>query len=529
MNPATATSFNLYDLFAIVADAVGDREAAVQGGRRLSYRQLDDRARRLATAWAAEGIGPGDHIGLQLQNSTEYLEGMLAAFLLRAVPVNVNYRYVADELRYLFADAGLVALVHEPAFASNVDLARAGAPGLRSTLLRGESYEAALAAVEPLDPATVSGRSGEDRYILYTGGTTGKPKGVVWRCEDIFFAALGGGGQPPVADPTELGPRALRGRTRLFPASPFMHGSAHWMALSTLYRGGTVVIDTDPGFDARRTWEVVEREAVTWLVIVGDAFARPLVDALDDDDRRDLTSLTVILSGGAILSPIVKHALLARLPGCLVVDGFGASETGGQGQMVAAPGTAGSSPRFEMGEETMVLDDDLRPVLAGSGAVGRLARRGRIPLGYHNDEARTAATFPTVDGVRWSVPGDLATVEHDGTITVLGRGSVSINTGGEKVHPEEVEAVLKAHPDVYDAVVVGVPDDRWGERVAAIVQLRAGAVRPPSLGELATHARRTLAGYKVPRSVVVVEEILRSPSGKADYRWARMTAEAVSA
>ena len=512
------TGFNLASLFETVAGAVPDREAAVHGDRRLSYADLDERAGRLAAVLAGAGVGAGDHVGLHLWNGTEYLEGMLAAFKLRAVPVNINYRYVADELRYLFVDAGLVAVVHEPAFADLV--ARARPPALGFTLARGGEYEAALKSV-PAPASPQAGRSGDDRYILYTGGTTGPPKGVVWRHEDIFFAALGGGGDPPITAPSELSERAQLGRTRLLPACPFMHGSAHWMAFSTLFRGGTIVIDPSPTFQPDGVWELIDRERVTFLVIVGDAFARPLLDALDTADRPpwDLSSLTVILSGGAVLSPTVKDALLERLPGCMVVDGFGASETGGQGSMVAVARASGTNPRFAMDPATAVLDDDLRPVSPGSGVVGRLARRGRIPLGYHNDPERTASTFPVVDGVRWSVPGDLARVEDDGTITVLGRGAVSINTGGEKVHPEEVEAALKGHPAVFDAVVVGVPDERWGQRVTAVVQLRTGAVEP-SVEDLAAHARTTLAGYKVPRSLVVVDEVVRSPSGKADYRWA---------
>lgn len=517
-------TFNLADLFAVVAGAVPDREAVVDGDRRLSYADLDERSRRLASVLRENGIGAGDHVGLHLHNGSEYLEGMLAAFLLRAVPININYRYVADELRYLFDDADLTAVVHEPEFSPLIEEVRGDVATLRYSLARGGAYEAAIADAEPLDPALVGGRSGDDHYILYTGGTTGLPKGVVWRQEDIFFGALGGGGQPPIETPGELAERAPRGRTRMLPASPFMHGSAHWMALSTLFTGGSVVIDPEPGFDPHRTWRLVDAERVTYLVIVGDAFGRPLVEALRTGGH-DASSLTVILSGGAILSPAVKDDLLDALPGCLVVDGFGASETGGQGQMIAIPGAGGTNPRFTMGSQTAVLDDDLRPVAPGSGTIGRVARRGRVPLGYYKDPVKSAATFPVVDGERWSVLGDLATVEEDGTITVFGRGSVSINTGGEKVHPEEVEVALKAHPAVFDAVVVGVPDERWGQRVAAIVELRNGEVRP-SVEDLANHARATLAGYKVPRSVVVVDEIVRSPSGKADYRWARRTAEA---
>lgn len=516
-------TFNLADLFAVVAGAVPDREAVVDGAMRLSYADFLDRTRRLAAVLRANGVGAGDHVGLHLHNGVEYLEGMLAAFLLRAVPININYRYVAEELRYLFDDADIVALVHERDFAPLIDEVRPDVPTLRFTIARGAAYEAALAATRPLDPALVPGRSGDDHYILYTGGTTGLPKGVVWRQEDIFFAALGGGGQPPIDTPSELAERALRGRTRMLPACPFMHGSAHWMALSTLFTGGSIVIDPEGGFDPHRIWRLVDAERVTYLVIVGDAFGRPLVEALRSGEH-DASSLTVILSGGAILSPAVKDDLLAALPGCLIVDGFGASETGGQGQMIAIPGAGGTNPRFTMGSQTAVLDDDLQPIAPGSGTIGRVARRGRVPVGYYKDPAKSAATFPVVDGERWSVLGDLATVEDDGTITVFGRGSVSINTGGEKVHPEEVEAALKAHPAVFDAVVVGVPDERWGQRVAAIVELRDGE-RSPTVEDLADHARATLAGYKVPRSMVVVDEIVRSPSGKADYRWARRTAE----
>jgi acyl-CoA synthetase (AMP-forming)/AMP-acid ligase II len=303
-----------------------------------------------------------------------------------------------------------------------------------------------------------------------------------------------------------------------------MHGTAHWMAFTTLYTGGTVVIADDVAFDPRALWALVAAESVNFLVIVGDAFARPLVDALDDPaatPAEDLAGLAVILSGGAILSPALKSALADRLPGCMIIDGYGSSEAGGQGQSITVAGAEPTRvPRFRVNDQTTVLDDDLRP--AAAGVVGKLARRGHVPLGYYKDPEKSAATFPVVDGVRWSVPGDHARIEEDGSITLLGRGSVSINTGGEKVYPEEVEAALKAHPSVFDAVVVGVPDPRWGERVVAVVQLRPDHVldRP----DLDAHVRRHVAGYKAPREVVVVDRVERSPSGKPDYRWGKATA-----
>ena len=349
----------------------------------------------------------------------------------------------------------------------------------------------------------------------------------MWRAEDIFFGAFGGGnlGEAPITSPEEI-VDSLDLHRRGLPVCPFMHGTAHWMAFGTLYSGGTVVISPDRHLDPARLWRLIEHERATFLVIVGDAFARPLVEAFDRlDPAPDVTPLTVVLSGGAVLSPSVKKAWVERFPAMLVVDGFGASETGGQGQSVSAAGAPiESAPRFRVNDETTVLDDDLRPV--APGVVGKLARRGHVPLGYYRDPEKTAETFPVIDGARWSVPGDHARIEDDGTITVLGRGSVSINTGGEKVYPEEVESALKSNDAVFDAVVVGVPDERWGERVTAVVQARPGAA--PTLDSLAEHTRAQLASYKVPRSLVLVDEIVRSPSGKPDYRWARATAVAAA-
>ena len=530
--------FNLADLWERVVDEIPDHEAIVCGERRLTYAQADARANRLAHHLAGLGIGPGDHVALYLYNGTEYLEGMLAAFKLRAVPINVNYRYGEDELRYLLADANARAVVFHREFAPTLAAVQRALPELAGFVVVDDesgvaiptdalplpdvtAYEDALAAASPA--RDFDERSADDLYILYTGGTTGMPKGVMWRAEDIFFGAFGGGnlGDAPITSPEQI-VDTLEPHRRGLPACPFMHGTAHWMAFGTLYSGGTVVISPDRHLDPERLWRLIDRERVSFLVIVGDAFARPLVEALDHlDPAPDVSALTVVLSGGAVLSPSVKTAWVEHLPGALLVDGFGASETGGQGQSVsAAGGPIETAPRFRVNDETMVLGDDLRPLPPGE--IGKLARRGHVPLGYYRDPEKSAATFPVIDGVRWSVPGDHARIEDDGTITVLGRGSVSINTGGEKVYPEEVESALKSHPAVFDAVVVGVPDERWGERVTAVVQPRPGTT--PALDDLAEHTRAHLASYKTPRALVLVDEIVRSPSGKPDYRWARATA-----
>ena len=516
--------FQLADLYEVVADAVPERTALVAGDTRLTYAALDERANRLASHLAATGVGPGDHVGVYSYDRAEWLEAMFAAFKLRAVPINVNHRYVEEELAYLFDNADLVALVFEAGFADRVAAVRPGVPGLTTLVVIDDGYEEALAAASPERPT--GPRSADDHYVLYTGGTTGLPKGTVWRHEDIFFAALQGGnpGGPPVSRPEELAAAADRRPGVSLVCPPMMHGGGQWVTLICLLSGGTAVLDTNRPFDPVAALRLVEQERVNAVSLVGDAMARPLADALAAPGARyDPSSLLSVGSGGAILSPAVKEELRRLLPGVIVMDSFGASETGHNGSVLDLDGPA-AGPRFRVGDTTAVLGADGRPVAPGSGVVGRLARRGPIPLGYHKDPEKTAATFVEVDGVRWVAPGDAALVEEDGTVHVLGRGSMCINTGGEKVYPEEVEAALKAHRDVFDAVVVGVPDERFTERVAAVVRPREG--RAPTLDELAAHCRRTLAGYKVPRSLVLCDEVVRTPVGKPDYRWAREVATA---
>jgi acyl-CoA synthetase (AMP-forming)/AMP-acid ligase II len=531
----TPTQWNLADLFESVANAVPDRTAIVVGDRRLSFRDVDERATRLAHHLAAQGVKPGDHVGLYLYNGPEYVEGLFAAYKLRAVPINVNYRYVEAELRYLFDNADLAGLIHGREFVPRIAAVKDECPKLVAFVavedgsdadlatIGAVEYEAALAGASP--ERDFPPRSEEDLYILYTGGTTGMPKGVMWTQKDFFLSTIGpllelGGAK--LDQPADVVDLAVSGSPVVsFPIPPLMHGAALWVAMMAMFAGNTLVLTSQRKMDPHAIWATVEREKVMAITIVGDAMARPLIEALDDPGASyDLSGLFVIGSGGAMLSPAVKEKIAERLPNVYVSDSIGASETGYQGTFAGADDQG--RPRFVMGEHTTVLDDDGMPVTPGDGVVGRLARGGYVPIGYYKDPEKTAAVFTEAGGKRWVLPGDMAMVEADGTITLLGRGSVSINTGGEKVFPEEVENALKSHPDVFDVVVVGVPDERWGERVSAVVKARPGA--SPAVEDLAAHAREHIAGYKVPREVHLVDEVVRSPSGKADYRWAKQVA-----
>ncbi len=522
---ASEPVFNLADLFEVVVDAVPDREALVAGDVRLTFRQLDERANRLAHVLQAAGVSPGDKVAVYAWNRAEWVEAWWAAYKARAVPINVNYRYTGEELHYLLDNCDAKAIVHEAEFTPVLEELLPRLPQVELTLEMGEAYEKALAEQSP--DRDFGPRSPDDIYMLYTGGTTGMPKGVMWRHEDIFMAAMGGNGlgiADPIEKPADCAARAVanNGFFRNLVLPPLMHGAAQWgscNAIGGAFAGGTMILQTTHGFDPKAAWELAEREKVTGVAVVGDAMARPLVEALDERSYA-LDSLISFGSGGAILSPVVKARLKEHFPNLAISDSYGASETGAGGSPAEGEGT---SPRFRLSEEVTILDEELKPVVPGSGIIGRLARRGHIPLGYYKDEVKTAATFVTAgDGVRYVIPGDFATVEEDGTIILLGRGSQCINTGGEKVYPEEVEAVLKEHPGVYDALVVGVPDERFGERIAAVVQAREGAA--PTLEDLQGVCTSKLARYKMPRELVLVDEMPRSPAGKADYRRAKALA-----
>jgi acyl-CoA synthetase (AMP-forming)/AMP-acid ligase II len=519
------TEFNFADIWEAVVDRVGDREALVCGGRRLTYAELEERSNRLAHFMAANGVGPGQHVGLYLLNCPEYVEAMVAAYKLRAVPINVNYRYVKDELRYLLDDAEVVGVLYNDDLAERVQAVRDDLPNVRWWLDVDNEYDDAIggySAERDFEP-----RSGDDPYVLYTGGTTGMPKGVVWRQEDAFFACIGGGDpmrlEGPVTEPAQVLDRITDGFV-YFPVAPLMHAAGQWTALSWWYAGGKVVLHRG-SLDPHAVWCTVEDEKVNLMTVVGDPVVRPLVDEWDRTGPYDVSSLFSIGSGGAPLSPVLRARVTEILPNITLADGFGSSETGAQGSYRTSGQQEAIAPRFvPMDDSNVVLDEATRqPVVPGSGVIGRVARSGRIPIRYYNDPEKTADTFVEIDGRRFVITGDMATVEEDGTIQLLGRGSGCINSGGEKVFPEEVEAALKAHPAVYDALVVGVSDERWGQRVAAVVQPVDGA--SPTLDELVAHCRESLAGYKLPRSLVLVDEVVRSPAGKADYRWAKSVAE----
>ncbi len=543
---------NVAEVFESLADAIGDREAIVFRDRRLTYDQVRERCHRLANVLADAGLGAHtprtelanhqigqDTVGLYLHNGNEYLEGMLGGYMARTAPFNVNYRYVAEELVYLLTDSGASAIIYHSAFAPTLAEVLPQLPKVKlllqvaddsgNELLDGARwYEEALASASPdLDPDLRASWSPDDLYLLYTGGTTGMPKGVMWRQADIHAASLGG---RPFGSPDEwesiealVAAATTANPVKTVPAPPFMHGAAHWAAFTSFSNGGTVIVpDVVDRFDAPSVVDLIAREEANVLLLVGDSFARPLLDAIDATDA-ELTSLFVLTSGGAILSTPVKQRLLERLPNIMLIDGLGSSETGTQAGQVSSAGGDVSAGRFTPHVGMVVLDESMTRVLQpGDDEMGWLGQRNRVPLGYLGDEAKTADTFPEIDGERFAVPGDRCRILADGTLELYGRDSVTINCGGEKISAEEVEEAIAAHPAVIDVVVCGRPSERWGSEVVAVVRIdETDAVTED---ELLAEAAKHVARYKLPKAIVRRDEIVRSPAGKADYRWAKAQA-----
>src|ERR1700741_5222568 len=535
-----ALALNIADLAEHAIDAVPDRVALICGDEKLTYAQLEERANRLAHYLIDRGVQKDDKVGLYCRNRIEIVIAMLGIIKAGAILVNVNYRYVEGELRYLFDNSDMVALVHERQYSDRVANVLPDTPNVKTILVvddgsdvpdndyqryGGVAFYSAIA--QGSSERDFGERSADAIYLLYTGGTTGFPKGVMWRHEDIYRVLFGGTDFATgefVKDEYDLAKAAAENPPMIrYPIPPMIHGatqSATWMSL---FSGQTTVLT--PEFDADQVWRTIHDHKWNLLFFTGDAMARPLLDALTKDNDYDLSSLFLLASTAALFSPSIKEKLLELLPNRVITDSIGSSETGFGGTSIVAAGAPHSGgPRVTIDHRTVVLDEDGNEVQPGSGVRGLIAKKGNIPVGYYKDEKKTAETFRVFNGVRYAIPGDYALVEDDGAVTMLGRGSVSINSGGEKIYPEEVEAALKGHPDVFDALVVGVPDARYGQHVAAVVQARPGS--RPTLSELDSFVRAEIAGYKVPRSLWLVDEVKLSPAAKPDYRWAKEQTEA---
>lgn len=535
--------FHFASAWEAIADAVPGRNALICRDVQRTWAEYDDRAARIAALLADRGLGADSKVGLYLHNCNEYLEAQFGVFKIGGCPINVNYRYKADELVYLLDNADAEAVVYQGCYAMRIWEIRDRLPkvklyiqlddGTESLLAGAEDYESAIRRSAPMpridrDPAGI--------YMLYTGGTTGMPKGVMYPGGEFcyFLAAMGatGRGMPAPATIEELTDYVggISEPPVSLAACPLMHGTGMWLgAMAPLLTGGTVVTTPRLGLDAELIWDLVGQHRVTDLVIVGDAFARPLLAVLDDAQRRgtafDLSSLKQIVSSGVMWSHEIKQGLL-RHHDMVLVDAMGSTE-GGMGSSVTTRDSVAQTAKFQLSEGVRVFNDADGEVQPGSGEIGRLATSGLVPVGYYKDPAKSAQTFREIGGVRYSFPGDFATVEADGSITLLGRGSACINSAGEKVFPEEVEEAVKRHRAVFDCLVVGVPDERFGERVVALASLREGAHCDEV--QLIDFTREHLAGYKVPKQILFVATVQRAPNGKADYKWAKRTALAVVA
>ncbi len=544
MTPRFADTLNFATIWEGIAEAVSEAPAIAHGPETRDWQTFENRAARLAAALGDAGIGSNDKVAFYLYNGFEYQEAQFAAFKARAVPCNVNYRYIAEELAYLLNNADAKAVFYDSSLADRVAEVKDRCEHLRLLVQvgGGELIDGAVAyddLIDGFEPAPPVERSGDDLWFLYTGGTTGSPKAVMWP-HDQMIANMGGhyrilkrevprGASEAVDAALEMHSR--RRTTRLLASAPLMHGTSGINSLYVLTMGGMVATLVGRGFDPEEVWRLVAQHRLTMLVIVGDAFARPLLESLDAAEAagspHDLSSVYQIFSSGVMWSAESKKAFLGY-KSMTLIDSLGASESIGQGMQTirSDEGEKVSAGKFALGPTTAVIGDDGSFVEPGSGVIGRLANRGANPIGYYKDEVRTAETFPLIEGVRWSIPGDYATVEADGTVTLLGRGSVCINSGGEKVFPEEVEEALKSHEAVLDCNAVGLADPRWGQTVNAVVSIADGA--EVSDDDLIAHCRTRIAAYKAPKRIFRVTEFVRSPNGKSDYRWARATAESMA-
>lgn len=513
-NTPSPRPMNLGDLIEAMADALPDRDALISRTSRYTFAEIDDRSTRLANHLVSLGIQPGDHVAVHAPNRIEWVDAFYGCLKARAVPININYKYLAEELEQVYRNADCVATIIAPEY---VDLvASLELPTLKQMIVLGPDYDAALAAAST---ERLTGRSGDDPYVIYTGGTTGLPKGVIWRNEDLLRGALNAARYGAPFDSIEqvVAEAVANENPVIFLAcGPMMHGGSQWILGNGHVIGAPVAYYDEVNFNAELILDLAEHAKVVSLTFLGDAMGRPVAEAiLAQPDRWDLSSLAAVSNGAAPLTEGVRDEIRKALPGRFILDSYGASESGATAIGVD-DGTAGpvGAPKFAASPDVEVFDSEMRPCPVG--VEGMIGRTGAIPVGYYNDPVKTAATFKTVDGVRWSLPGDMGRREEDGSITVLGRGSASINTGGEKVHPEEVEAVLLRHEDVFDAAVVGTPHPRWGQQVTAIVQVRPGAAVTED--DLKAHVRTLIAGYKVPKVILFVDEVPRTPVSKVDYR-----------
>ena len=527
-------------LWEAISDTIGDEDAIVTGACRRTWTKYENRASRLAKVFGEAGLGPGSKIGIYLWNGNEYLETQFAGMKIRGVPVNINYRYLDDELLYLLDNSDAEALVFHTSLSDRVARVKDRAKGVRLWIEvddGGESLPGALAYEKLIanhDPAPRIKRDPADIYMLYTGGTTGMPKGVMYETGGMVQSFIGilfplmGLAIPEIDDIPDIVSRAVKERQGVvsIPTCPLMHGTGMWLgAMLPHCAGARVVMLEGRSFDAAELLKKVGDERATQLVIVGDAFAKPILGALEESREAglavDLSSVKMMISSGVMWTREVKQALL-EWHDFTLVDAMGSTE-GSMGTQITTRGNVGETARFAMGAATKVFTEDGREVKPGSGETGMVAAGGAVPIGYYKDEKKSRATFREIDGVRYSFPGDWARVEADGTLILLGRGSNCINTAGEKVYPEEVEEAVKAHDDVFDCLVVGIDDEKYGQRVTGVVSLRAG--RTISSDELRAFTKTKLAGYKIPKQLFVVERVERAPNGKADYKWARGTIE----